>query len=124
MFGKLIALLFASRDFAHRAHLSTKSYAQHQALGSFYPAVVDLADSLTEAYQGRNGIVQIPSNRGGLSGGVKVDGEPADVLQSHLDAIEDMRYEAVDETESAMQNIVDEIVALYLSTLYKLRNLS
>ena len=126
MFGKLIALLFASRDAAHRAHLATKSYAQHMALGTFYEEIVGLADSLAEMYQGRYGITPIPSaQRGGLgSAAIKTDGDPADVLESHLDALEGMRYEAIDEAETAMQNQVDEIVALYLSTLYKLRNLS
>jgi len=32
MFAELIALLFASRDYGHRAHLATGSYAQHKAL--------------------------------------------------------------------------------------------
>lgn len=32
MFAELIALLFASRDYGHRAHLATRSYAQHKAL--------------------------------------------------------------------------------------------
>ena len=58
MIGRLIALLFLSREYAHRAHLRTTSYAQHVALGEFYPSIVDIADSLTEAYQGRHGIVE------------------------------------------------------------------
>jgi len=35
-----------------------------------------------------------------------------------------MRYEVVDKTDTPLQNIIDEIVNLYLSTLYKLRFLS
>lgn len=118
MIGRLIALLFLSREYAHRAHLRTNSYAQHMALNEFYESIVEIADSLAEAYQGRNGIIDdIPMLE-------ETDtGEPADVLARHLESIEKMRYTAVEKTETAMQNIIDEAVAQYLSTLYKLRNL-
>ena len=39
-----------------------------------------------------------------------------------MKTIEELRKQ--DDYRSAIQNIIDEIVALYLSTLYKLRNLS
>lgn len=52
MIADLIAVLFLSRDIAHREHLSTTSFSQHMALGEFYPGVIDLADKLAEAYQG------------------------------------------------------------------------
>jgi len=118
MIGRLIALLFLSREYAHRAHLKTTSYAQHVALGEFYPSIGEIADSLTEAYQGRNGIIDdIPMLE-------ETDkGVPADVLARHLDSVEKMRYTSIQKTDTALQNIVDEAVAQYLSTLYKLRNL-
>jgi hypothetical protein len=40
-----------------------------------------------------------------------------------MNDIESMRYAAVDKKDTAIQNLIDEAVALYLSTLYKLRNL-
>ena len=115
---KLISILFLSRDLAHREHLKTTSYAQHMALGSFYDEIIDLADSLAEMYQGRHGIISdIPL----------LDDEPkdtpADTLADHLQMVEDMRYEAVDKKDTAIQNQIDTVVGLYLSTLYKLRNL-
>jgi hypothetical protein len=45
-------------------------------------------------------------------------------LQDQVDEIEKVRYEVVDKTETALQNIIDEIVGLYLSTIYKLRFLA
>ena len=45
-------------------------------------------------------------------------------LEDQLDQIEKARYEICDREETALQNLIDEIVALYLSTLYKLRFLS
>jgi len=118
MIGRLIAILFLSREMAHREHLRTKSYAQHMALGSFYDSIVDLADSLAEAYQGRHGIIrdipQLPLDS---------KGEIDDILERHLDMVEKIRYTAVEKSETALQNIIDEVVSQYLSTLYKLRNL-
>ena len=113
---EIIGLLFLDRNLAHLEHLKTKSYAAHMALNGFYEGVIDLADKLAEAYQGAEGIMQdIPlmSN---------VPNEPIDMtLYSHMQMIEAMRKSACKIT--AIQNIIDEVVSLYLSTIYKLRNL-
>ena len=117
MIGEFISLLFLSRDVAHKEHLRTRSYAQHMALGDFYDRIIDLADSLAEAYQGRNGIIEIP----GMD-----DEDVGDIIQQlkrYLSWIDANRYQAVSKEDTAIQNIIDEIVALYLSTLYKLQNL-
>ena len=122
MMNRLIATLFLSREVAHREHLRVTgvgSYAAHKALNEFYDEIVDNADSIAEAYQGRHGIMEpIPY----LNPGV-MKGSAADILQSHLDAVEKMRYQAADKDETAIQNLIDEAVATYLSVLYKLRNL-
>ena len=48
---------------------------------------------------------------------------PIDVfLEKQMKTIEELRKEG--NYRSALQNILDEVVGLYLSTLYKLRNLS
>jgi hypothetical protein len=44
-------------------------------------------------------------------------------MRDQLAWLESNRDSAVGKDERAMQNIVDEIVGLYLSTLYKLTNL-
>ena len=41
-----------------------------------------------------------------------------------LAEIEDTRYKACEKTDTPIQNIIDEIVGLYLSTLYKLQFLA
>ena len=117
-----LALLFLSREISHREHLATNSYAQHKALGHFYEDIVDLVDSLAEAYQGRYGIVKdIPITQD--IKGLKDSQTPAEKLELILDQVERTRYDALNKEETAMQNIVDEIVALFLSTLYKLKEL-
>jgi hypothetical protein len=111
--------LFLARDVAHSVHLNTRSYAKHKALGKFYDEIVDLADSFAEAYQGRHGLIGPISLQT-----AKKNGNIIEFLQDSLAEIEENRYKFCDEKESAIQNIIDEIVALYLSTLYKLRFLA
>ena len=119
MMGRLIALLFLGREVAHREHLRTKSYAQHVALNTFYDGIIDIADSIAEAFQGRNGIISnIPMLTNDTQGAIDV------VLEKQLAAIEKLRYTAVPKEETAIQNLIDTAVELYLSTIYKLRNLS
>ena len=112
----LIATLFLARELAHREHLRTRSYAQHMALGAFYEGIVERADAIAEAYQGRFGLLgEIPMLVNTVSGTI------ADVLQSHVDWISTNRYQAADPAETAIQNLIDEAVSLYQATIYKLR---
>ena len=45
-------------------------------------------------------------------------------LEDSLAEVEKMRYEVCEKTDTPIQNIIDEIVGQYLSTLYKLRFLA
>jgi hypothetical protein len=45
-------------------------------------------------------------------------------LESQLAEIEGARYDVVDKADTSLQQIIDNIVQLYLSTLYKLRFLA
>ena len=111
--------LFLARDVTHSVHLNTRSYAKHKALGSFYDKVIDLADTFAQAYQGRHGLIGPITLQS-----AKKTGNVIEFLQESLAEIEANRYKFCDEDETAIQNIIDEIVALYLSTLYKLRFLA
>lgn len=110
---QFLALLFLSRNLAHEAHLNTESYAQHKALGAFYDGVIELADKFAEAWMGRTGqrIGKLPDMQ-------HPKGDIEKILKVHLEVIEETRDFVGGDT--AIQNIIDEIVALYLSTLYKL----
>ena len=120
MIGRLVATMFLAREYAHRAHLRVTgpgSFAKHEALGEFYEAIIGNADKITEAYQGRHDIIEIPYLP-------MIDEEdPVKALEKLLDDIEKLRYDAVDKKETAIQNMIDEAVATFLSTLYKLRKL-
>lgn len=118
MIGQFIAVLFLARDLAHRAHLRTTgpgSFARHEALGEFYPAVVDLADTLAETYQGcKLTLIDIPLLDNEFPGEIK------ESMQAQLKWIKANRYKAVDKEETHLHNIIDEIVALYDRTIFKL----
>ena len=111
-----IGHLFLARDVTHSVHLNTRSYAKHKALGKFYGDVIDLADTLAEAYQGRHGLIGPITLQS-----AKKTTNVVEFLEDSLKEIEDLRYKVCDKDETAIQNIIDEIVGLYLSTLYKLK---
>jgi hypothetical protein len=114
-----VGLLFLARDVTHSVHLNTRSYAKHKALQKFYVGIVGLADTFAEAYQGRHGLM------GGITlQTAKKTANVTEFLQDQLNEIETARSKVVDKDDTALQNIIDEIVALYLSTLYKLKFLA
>jgi hypothetical protein len=111
--------LFLARDVTHSVHLNTRSYAKHVALNTFYDEVVDLADKFAEAYQGRHGLIGPITLRS-----ARKTTNVTEFLQDSLKSLEGMRYEVCDKSDSTLQNIIDEILSLYLSTLYKLKFLA
>jgi hypothetical protein len=114
-----VGMLFLARDVTHSVHLNTRSYAKHVALQGFYEGIVGLADDFAEAYQGRHGLIGPISLQS-----AKKTSNVIEFLQDQLAEIESNRYKFCEKEETAIQNIIDEIVALYLSTLYKLRFLA
>lgn len=117
--AEFVGMMFLGRDVAHSVHLNTRSFSKHMALGTFYDEIIDLADKFAEAYQGKYGLIGPIS----LMSARKTS-NIVEFLQDQVDEIEKVRYEVCDKTETALQNIIDEIVGLYLSTLYKLRFLA
>jgi hypothetical protein len=113
----LIGHLFLARDVTHSVHLNTRSYAKHKALGGFYEKIIDLADDLAEAYQGRYGLIGPITLHS-----AKKTNNVVEFLEDSLEEVRNERKEYKDDT--ALQNIIDEIEGLYLSTLYKLKFLA
>ena len=117
--AEFIGQLFLARDVAHSVHLNTRSFSKHMALNTFYDSIIDHADAFAEAYQGRHGLMGPIT----LHSATKT-ANIIDFLQGQLDDIEKCRYEVVDKSDSSLQQLIDNIVELYLSTLYKLRFLA
>ena len=114
-----VGMLFLARDVTHSAHLNTRSYAKHKALQKFYENIIDLADSFAEAYQGRYGLIGPISLMS-----AKKTNNVIEFLEDQLADIEKMRYEVADKDDTPLQNLIDGIIELYLSTLYKLKFLA
>jgi DNA-binding ferritin-like protein len=116
--AQFVAVLLHSGTVTHMQHLATKSYAQHVALGEFYNAIIELADTYAEAYTGA--YQQIPITA--YSNDFSVTKDPEAYLQMIKRYVDVHRKDLPDDT--ALQNIVDEIVGQIDSTLYKLRFLN
>jgi len=114
-----IGLFFLARDVTHSVHLNTRSYSKHKALQKFYENIIDLADDFAEAYQGRNGLVGPISLMS-----AKKTSNVIEFLENQLAEIESVRYDVCDKDDAPLQNLIDGIIELYLSTLYKLRFLA
>jgi hypothetical protein len=107
--SKFIGTLFQSRDVMHIAHLQTKSYAEHKALNAYYDGILDLTDSFTEKYFGRNGRVEI----------IIPEAKVQDAI-SHLKGMQVIIESERDNYATDLQNIMDEMIGLVNETLYLL----
>ena len=107
--------LLHSQTQSHIFHLQTKSYAEHKALQGFYEDVDGLTDSLIEAYQGQFGIIQnydsFPVMRY----------EYKEQMIAYFEGLMGEINMCRDGLPSHLQNIVDTIIELITSTLYKIK---
>jgi hypothetical protein len=101
---------------AHILHLTTRSYAEHQALGTFYSEIGDLVDSFVEAFQGKYGLLH------DFIADYKLPGtDPVAYLEMLKVEVETLRRAPRFPQDAELQNEVDNIANLINSTLYKLR---
>ena len=114
-----VGMLFLARDVAHSVHLNTRSFSKHMALNTFYDEIIELADGFAEAYQGRYGLIGPISLMS-----AKKTGNIIEFLENQLEEIEAGRYDVCKKEDTPLQNLIDGIIELYLSTLYKLRFLA
>jgi hypothetical protein len=114
-----LGLLFLARDVAHSVHLNTRSFSKHKALNIFYERIVGAADDFAETYQGRYGLIGPITLHS-----AKKTSNIIEFLEDSLKQIEEGRYEICDKTDTALQQLIDNIVEIYLRTLYKLKSLA
>ena len=117
--AEFVGLLFLARDVTHSVHLNTRSYAKHVALNIFYDRIVGVTDDFAEAYQGRYGLIGPISLMS-----AKKTGNIIEFLEDQMKEIESIRYDVVDKSDSALQQLIDNIIELYARTLYKLKYLA
>ena len=117
--AEFIGLLFLARDVTHSVHLNTRSYSKHKALNIFYDRIIGAADDFAEAYQGRHGLIGPITLHS-----AKKTTNVIEFLEDSLKEIEDCRYEVCDKSDSSLQQLIDNIIEIYLRTLYKLKFLA
>ena len=113
MIEKMIAQVFKARNAAHGQHWKTNNGEQHRALGEFYDEAIDVLDRYVETHQGLFGLV----------------GDTPDQTKDITNALRDQMIwltknrAEVTRDIPPLQNIYDELTAVYLKTLYKLEHL-
>jgi DNA-binding ferritin-like protein len=119
MIEELISRVFYARNVAHFEHWRAKgdgSYAKHKALGKFYDGVIDAIDRLVEAYQGAFSLI------GNIPAPSVTERDVLKLLEADAEWIEE-NHEAVCKGNRAVANLIDGVTEVYLTTVYKLRNL-
>lgn len=119
MIEDFVGRMFAIRDAAHLAHLSAKgkgSFAAHMALADFYDGLIDKLDPFIEAYQGYFGLIgpvkPVPYVRENIMDQIK-----------GLAAWMEANCGEICRGKPALENIFQDIEALFATTFYKLKNL-
>jgi hypothetical protein len=119
--AKLFSKLFESREMAHIYHLQVNgepgSHAKHTALGDYYDGVLGFIDDLIETFQGQYGIVEeynvIDTKETGSKDTIEYFNELVRFIKEERKCIND--------EDTHLHNIIDEVVALVYKTLYKLK---
>lgn len=119
MIEELISRVFYARNVAHFTHWQVTgvgSYAEHTALGEFYDSVIDALDTLVEAYQGAFELVgDIPAPKTKAEDILGILVEDSEWIEKN--------HEDICKGNRAVANLIDGVTGVYLSALYKLRNL-
>jgi DNA-binding ferritin-like protein len=119
MIEELISRVFYARNVAHFEHWRAKgegSYAQHKTLGKFYDGIIDAIDRLVEVYQGAFSLIgNIPATK-------VTEPDVLKLLEADAAWIEE-HHEDICKGNRAVANLIDGVTEVYLTTIYKLRNL-
>jgi DNA-binding ferritin-like protein len=119
---ELASLLLQSRTQAHSFHLGVKgvgAHSAHKALGKYYDSIGDLIDGLVEAYQGKEGLIQLS--------GIGVLDKNNDIkniikyFETLCGIVAKLRTNPKLQ-DSWIQNDIDTVVTLLYRTKYKLVN--
>ena len=112
--------LFEVRQVSHIFHLQVQgdmgSGWQHEALGEFYNEILEFTDDLIETYQGQYGIVEGYEI---IDSSITSETKSLDYLKENVEFIKKER-KAISAEDTHLHNIVDEIIALFYKTIYKL----
>lgn len=120
---ELASVLLHSRTQTHVFHLRVKgkgSYAAHVALQVYYEKIIPLVDGLVEAYQGNHELVFFDTVDE-LENNASIE----NIISYFTKLIKIIEKIRVDKNlkDTWIQNDIDTVLSLVLSTKYKLENL-
>jgi len=119
---ELASLLLQSRTQAHAYHWAVKgvgSHSAHLALGEYYDSIGELVDGLVEAYQGKEGLIQV-SGIGTLDKNSDIK-NIIKYFETLCNLVAKLRTNPKLQ-DSWIQNDIDTVVSLLYKTKYKLVN--
>ena len=119
---ELASLLLQSRTQAHAYHWAVKgigSHSAHLALGTYYDSIGGLVDGLVEAYQGKEGLIQV-SGIGTLDKNNDIK-NIIKYFETLCGMVARLRQNPKLK-DSWIQNDIDTVVSLLYRTKYKLIN--
>ena len=119
---ELASLLLQSRTQAHAYHWAVKgvgSHSAHLALGEYYDSIGELVDGLVEAYQGKEGLIQV-SGIGTLDKNSDIK-NIIKYFETLCSLVAKLRQNPKLQ-DSWIQNDIDTVVSLLYKTKYKLVN--
>lgn len=110
--------LMDARNQVHVFHLQTTSYAQHVALNTLYEDIVGLLDRFVESAQGKYGIIR------GYKSYITNYNESGNALEYIKAKVKELeKYREYFTDAPYLQQIVDDMIELFYSTIYKLETL-
>ena len=119
MIEEFVGRMFAIRDASHLAHWEAKgegSYSRHKALGKFYEKLIDKLDAFVETYQGYFGLIAP----------VKPVSYTRENIQDQIKDLASWMEENCNDIcrgKPGLENMLQDIEALFAHTYYRLRNL-
>lgn len=119
--SKFFSKLFESKEMAHIYHLQVKgdqgSFAKHEALGAYYEDILDMIDDLIEVYQGQYGLIE---NYDVIDTKNISNKTPEDYFIEISDFVM-IEKKCIDEKDTHLHSLIDDVVCLLYKTLYKLK---
>jgi hypothetical protein len=112
--SEMVFCLFELQVQAHISHLQTTSFSEHKALEDLYNGLPELLDRFVETYQGQNGkIVEYAKT-------LEIKNNCSMIPCLKEEMLNMKKYRTSFKDGSLLQ-IIDDIVELLSSTLYKLQ---
>lgn len=108
--NELLDVVFTNADAAHRQHLASESFSEHEALGEFYAGARSAADTFAEAAMG----MDVPPPI--------ADGDIVGEIENGLIQLANMRDNTCGDSPILL-NLFDELTAVYARALFKLKRL-